>query len=311
VSEDLIDERASRWLAARDAGSLAPNEAEELNRWLEADIRHRVAYLRLEAAWRRAERLRDLRPYDRAPDPDLLAAPARNRRWPIALAASLVLSLLAGAWAWQNHWSWQKYETEVGGFERVLLEDGSVTDSDVRVRLRDSRREIRLLRGEGRFQVAPDAARPFTVAAAGADVRAVGTAFTVRVYDSAQVDVLVAEGKVAVASEHVQRTPPLNAGESAVVLPDRVSVSRIEPQALARRLAWTSGRLDFRGESLADAVREFNRYNRRKIVIRNPDIAALRVGGSFTATDPGSFASALGSAFDVRVAEDGENIVLR
>jgi transmembrane sensor len=158
------------------------------------------------------------------------------------------------------------------------------------------------VRGEGRFQVAPDADRPFTVAAAGAAVRAVGTAFTVRLHESAQVDVMVSEGKVAVASENVQRTPPLSAGDTAVVLPDRVSVSRVEPQLLERRMAWTTGRLDFRGE--------FNRYNRRKILIRNPDLSGLRVGGSFTATDPQSFASALSSAFDIRVTEDGENIVL-
>ena len=53
---------------------------------------------------------------------------------------------------------------------------------------------MRLLRGEGRFQVAHDATRPFIVSAADADVRAVGTAFTVRLRESAQVDVLVSEG---------------------------------------------------------------------------------------------------------------------
>lgn len=313
MSDESIELQASRWLAAQDSGVLSREQAWEFNRWLDADIRHRVAYLRLEATWRRAERLRDLKPLDRVANPDLLAKPTR-RRWPVALAASLVIALFAGGWAWQQHFSWQRFETQVGGFERIVLEDGSVidlnTDSDVRVRLRSSRREIRLLRGEGRFQVAPDAHRPFTVAAAGAAVRAVGTAFTVRLHESTQVDVMVSEGKVAVASENVPRTPPLSAGEAAVVLPDRVSVSRIEPQLLERRMAWTTGRLDFRGETLGEAVSEFNRYNRRKILIRNPELSGLRVGGSFTATDPQSFASALSSAFDIRVAEDGENIVL-
>ena len=54
--------------------------------------------------------------------------------------------------------------------------------------------------------------RPFTVAAADTAVRAVGTAFTVRLRDSEQVDVLVAEGKVAVASEQVPDPPPQLAG---------------------------------------------------------------------------------------------------
>jgi transmembrane sensor len=315
VSDAQIEQRASLWLAARDAGATTPEQAEEFNRWLDADIRHRVAYLRLEANWKRAEKLRDLKPLDRRTDPDLLAQPAR-RRWPLALAASVLAVAVAGGWAWQQHFSWQRFETQVGGFERIVLEDGSVidlnTNSQVRVRLRNQQREVRLVRGEGRFQVAPDAQRPFTVEAADTAVRAVGTAFTVRLHESERVDVLVSEGKVAVASVRVQRSPALSAGEAAVVLPDRVSVSRVEPQVLARRMAWTNGRLEFRGESLAEAVLEFNRYNRQQIRLAAPDLATLRVGGSFAATDPRSFVDALASAFGLSVASsDEETIVLR
>jgi transmembrane sensor len=307
---DLIESRASRWLAARDAGEATAEEAAEFNRWLDADIRHRVAFLKLEATWRRADRLRDVRPLDRAVDPELLGAPKLHRRWSMGLAAGLVLALLTGVWVYQQHLSWQHYETRIGGFSRIVLEDGSVidlnTNSDVRVRF-GTTREVRLLRGEGRFQVAHDSARPFTVTAADAAVRAVGTAFTVRLREGEQVDVLVSEGKVAVASSRVQRTPPLNAGEAAVVLPDRVSVSRVEPQLLARRLAWTSGKLEFRGETLGEAVEEFNRYNRRQIRLATASLGTLRVGGSFGATDPESFASALGSAFKLRVVLDDAN----
>jgi transmembrane sensor len=313
MSPDPIETRASQWLAARDAGSNTPAQAEEFNRWLDADIRHRVAYLRLEAQWRRAEKLRDLKPLDGPVDPDLLA-PKTTRRWPLALAASALL-VLAGGWLYQNHWSWDRFETPVGGLSRIVLEDGSVvdlnTDSDVRVRLREGQRQVRLVRGEGRFQVAHDAGRPFTVEAAGTAVRALGTQFTVRLHGSEQVDVLVAEGKVAVDSSHGQATPPLSAGDAAVLRPDRVSVSRLEPQLVARRMAWTTGRLEFRGETLAEAVAEFNRYNHRQITIASADLAGLRVGGSFAATDPESFTGALASAFRLRVQADTQGIVLR
>jgi transmembrane sensor len=310
VSDDeLIDARASRWLAARDAGDATPAESAQFDRWLEADIRHRVAYLRLEAAWKRADRLRDARPLDREVDPDLLGPPASRRPWLVALAASAAFALLGGVWIYHQRLSWQHYETRVGGFSRIVLEDGSVidlnTNSEVRVRLGD-RREVKLLRGEGRFQVAHDKNRPFTVAAADAAVRAVGTAFTVRLRED-QVDVLVSEGKVAVASAQVQDAPPVSAGEAAVVRPDHVSVSRVEPQLLARRLAWTTGHLEFRGETLGEAVEEFNRYNRRQIHVSAASLAALRVGGSFGATDPESFASALASAFKLRVVLDDAN----
>jgi transmembrane sensor len=306
-----IEEEASRWLAVRDTRGTAANDP-EFDRWLGADIRHRVAYLKLEAAWQRSERLRELKPLDRGADPDLLKI--HRRPWPAAIAASLAfLALAIAAWAYLEL-RWQHYETPVGGFSRVVLDDGSLidlnTNSAVRVRL-GRVREVQLERGEGRFEVAPDSERPFVVTAAGANVRALGTAFTVRLRAPAQVDVLVSEGRVAIASDRVHRAPPLYANEAAVVMPDRVSVTRIGPQLLARRLAWTSGRIVLHGETLAEAIAEFNRYNKRQLAIE-PSIAALSVRGNFDATDPESFAAALASAFHLRIDPfSGEAIVLK
>jgi transmembrane sensor len=309
---ERIEEEASRWLAACDTRDAGANGS-DFSRWLHADIRHRVAYRKLEAAWQRSERLRELKPLDRAADPDLLKV--HRRPWPAAIAASVaLLSIAIGAWVYVEHFRWQRYETLVGGFSRVVLEDGSVidlnTNSAVRVRL-GRVREVQLERGEGRFEVAPDSTRPFVVSAAGANVRALGTAFTVRLRASEQVDVLVSEGRVTIASEHVHRAPPLYANEAAIVLPDRVSVTRIEPQLLARRLAWTSGRIVLQGETLSEAIAEFNRYNKRQLAFE-PSIATLRVGGNFNATDPESFAAALASAFHLRIDPfSGEAIVLK
>jgi transmembrane sensor len=311
-----VEHDASRWLAARDAGATSPAQIAEFNRWLEADIRHRVAYLRLESSWRRIGKLKEMRPLDRAIDPDLLQERDTHRRWPLAIAATLLLAIGIGAFWLHQQYNWQTYETRIGVFSRIVLEDGSIvdlnTDSEVRVRLGAQRREVRLTRGEGRFQVAHDVNRPFVVAANDTAVRAVGTAFTVRLRDASQVEVVVAEGKVAIAAPRVATQSPLAAGESAVVQPGSVSVSAMSPQALERKLAWTAGRLEFRGESLADAVAEFNRYNSRQIRLGHPSLATLRVGGNFKATDPESFAAALASAFNLHVDPAGpDTIVLR
>jgi transmembrane sensor len=317
VKQAEIEIEASRWLSARDAHPPSSEEEAAFNRWIEADIRNRVTYLRLEAGFRRCDRLENLKPVDRAIDPDLLRPHRLRIRWPLALAASLVVALVISAVVLvQTQMGWQQYETLVGGFSRIVLEDGSVidlnTNSEIRVRLRPEHREVRLERGEARFQVAHEPARPFVVSAADASVRAVGTAFSVRLHDSAQVEVLVAEGAVAVRSSRVPHAPPLNAGEAAVLLPDRMSVSRIEPQQLARRLAWTTGKLQFRGEALKVAVAEFNRYNRRQLKLADASLAELRVGGTFNATDPESFADALASTFSLRVEPaNPDAIVLR
>jgi transmembrane sensor len=314
---ELIDQEASRWLAARDAATPSVEDETAFQDWISADIRHRVAYLRLEETWRRSDRLREARPLDREPDADLLRPQRVRGRWSLAMAASLLVGLLFAGYVFvQSQFGWNHYETPVGGFSRIVLEDGSVVDlntnSDVKVRIGSKRREVRLLRGEGRFQVAHDSTRPFVVSAADADVRAVGTAFSVRLHEAQRVDVLVSEGSVAIASARVLHSPPVQAGEVAVLMPDRLSVSRVEPQQIESRLAWTAGKLQFRGETLAAAVEEFNRYNRRRIRLGDASLAELRVGGTFNATDPESFAAALTSTFNLRVEPGApDTIVLR
>ena len=312
---EKIEAEASRWLAARDARSPSPEDDAAFDRWIDEDIRHRVAYLKLESAWHRSDRLRELQPLDRRIDPDLLRPHGMRGRWPMAMAASVVLALVVASVFLARWQTWEHYETPVGGFSRIVLEDGSVidlnTNSELRVRM-GAGREVQLVRGEGRFQVAHDTQRPFVVSAGDAAVRAVGTAFSVRLRESAQVEVFVAEGAVQIDTTHAVQAPPVHAGEAAVLHSDHIAVSRVEPQQLERRFAWTSGQIQLRGETLEDAVNEFNRYNHRQLRLADASLADLRVGGTFSATDPDSFAAAVASTFGVRVdAAQPDAIVLR
>ena len=52
--------------------------------------------------------------------------------------------------------------------------------------------------------------------------------------------------------------------------------------------------------ALPEAVAEFNRYNNRKFVLADPQLATLRVGGSFAATDPKAFVAALERVFGIQ-----------
>lgn len=65
-SSDLndIEARAADWIAERDRsdGQLPPERRTALDSWLAASTAHRIAYLRLEQAWQRANRLRALQP---------------------------------------------------------------------------------------------------------------------------------------------------------------------------------------------------------------------------------------------------------
>lgn len=317
-----IEIQAAEWLARRDAaageGRAADEgrESPEFTAWLASDPRHRAAYLRLAAAWERSASLKRLRPPDGVVDADLLKPHrpgARSRSWraPLALAAGLAAIGFAGLWWAHLSGSRQIYRTEIGGLSRVVLKDGSTvtlnTDTELQVRFSPSRREVMLERGEAQFSVTHDAARPFDVLAGGRVVRAVGTAFDIKLDHGESMEVMVTDGRVALleiarapgTAAFGMAPPTISAGEAALATSQKVTVRRVSATDVARRLAWEVGELSFQGETLADCVAEFNRYNRKKLLVSDPSIASLQIGGNFQALDVDSFVAALGRSFGI------------
>jgi len=75
-------------------------------------------------------------------------------------------------------------------------------------------------------------------------------------------------------------------------------------------VSWRSGFLIFRDTTLGEAVAEFNRYNMHKIVIEDPTVAAMHVGGSFRSTNVDAFVRLLQEGFQIHVDQRDEQIVL-
>ena len=104
------------------------------------------------------------------------------------------------------------YVTAVGQQKSIEMSDGSTlqlnTNSQVEVSYNNSYRNIRLIQGQVHFDVAKNPELPFRVYAGSGRVQAVGTAFTVYLKDK-DVDVLVTEGRVALAALAPTQTPTL------------------------------------------------------------------------------------------------------
>jgi len=347
-----IAARATAWLIRLDRAG-TPELWEELQQWLDSHPRHRAEFIRQRTAWNRCDKLKMLRPSDGTIDADLLsgiewveppeaAEARRSRRTPVRarapqrdrraggvdlsrrgwLAAAAVTGLaVLGVWALAFRDGWQTYVTAIGGRQQITLSDGSRvelnTDSMMRVRINNGRRDIVLMRGEALFHVAHDTNRPFFVTAATTLVRAVGTAFSVRIRADNSVDVFVTEGRVAVGSPRSdaagepQMTQPamaVAAGEAAAVNRGRLTSKHMSAEELGRKLAWTdpSGpRLSFWGETLNEVVGEFNRYNVRHLSIVDPQIQQIRLGGNFRASDLDGFIETLKS-FHVIAQDPGD-----
>jgi transmembrane sensor len=207
------------------------------------------------------------------------------------------------------------YATRIGQVSRVPLADGSGlvlnADSRARVALRDHERRVELAQGEAWFQVAKDRTRPFVVEAGPVRVQAVGTAFSVRRLGNG-ADVMVSEGIVEawLVGETQPRTR-LIAGQKARVLEGRpVLVQASAVEAIDRKLAWRSNRIELDGETLGEAVADFNRYNRRQVVLADERLAGRRLYGVFRADDPASFARSVALSLGVDIGFEPDRITL-
>lgn len=318
-------EAAAGWLVKQDRG-LTPEEQDEFLDWLAADPKHSawlqthrqvVGDFSLFAQWRPE--------HSDEPNPNLLAPAPRRRRWllPAALlaAASVALAVL---WLTPSVSTPSSTALAEPDLERRVLADGSSVDLNrgtvVTSTFSATERRVTLVQGEALFTVTKDAARPFIVHAAGVDIRAVGTAFNVRLA-SASVEVLVTEGVVRVAPPASADTPEaalnatVQAGQRATVATDRPAppqVAPISPQATARLLSWQPQLLDFSSAPLSSAVAEFNRRNRIQFVIADPELGALPIVASIRSDKVEGFAQFLATVPGVAVERRGsEEIVLR
>ena len=297
--------------------------------WVAEDPAHGVAFAKVEAAWDIAARLRELpRQAEEAlsaPEAEVAIAPAPATDVPVSLRrafafsprivfAALAACILAivGVVALQLDATVDRYRTGVGGRRAIRLADGSVirlnTASSVEVAFGEDRRVVRLLRGEGSFDVARDATRPFIVTAHGAMVRAVGTAFTVRLRADL-TEVTVTHGVVTVRDGGTAERR-VGAGRAAALREGAVAITPLAAGELTRRLAWQQGRLSFDGDTLAQAVEEFNRYRATPIVIGDPALAGVRIGGTFRADRSEDFAGALEQSFGIRAVAGKDGSLL-
>ncbi|WP_157994322.1 FecR family protein [Peristeroidobacter agariperforans] len=253
------------------------------------------------------------------------------RQWKVAAAvAGLAVSFLLGFMA-KVAWLDRAIETELGEWRTESLTDGTKVrvgpDSLLRVSFGDDHRTIRLVRGEAMFDVAEDRARPFYVESEMVGVLAIGTEFRVSRLGGKDV-VAVTEGTVALYRDgrHAVRgalsVAPAQIAETtggvALTAGDQVSITRstrAKPVAKEKvnvnyEQAWAEGWLVYQNTTVGAVASDFNRFNRLKISVAEPSIAARRL--SFfrgSATDPESFVAALATNPDIAVVRDDPNVL--
>ena len=322
-----IDEEAAMWAWRMDSDTVSAADRQAFESWLRRDPRHRRASAELSRVWAALDGLAEAKHGEKIATFPAPGFAPRNRRVWWAAAAAVLLVIAVPVWV-QKGGELQTLATAVGQQRNVTLADGSIvtlnTNTIVETNLRRYSREVYLRKGEAHFQVAHDRFRPFLVHAGDAVVRAVGTQFEVRVRSDQHVDVVVNEGRVEVqsavsepanaAGDHgrVRRRTvvhALSAGQQLSPTGNDYTVVPVSTRQLSSALAWRDGAVVFDGEPLSDAIAEIGRYTDARIIISDPRVAALRVGGRFRTGDVQEFFDALQSALPVSIRRTSDGLV--
>jgi len=259
--------------------------------------------------------------------------PQKRLRWSLGLG---LVTLMAGGLAVLQPWrDIDTYATGVGEQQIVVLRDGTRmslnTATRARVEFASARRTVHIVGGEALFEVAKDVHRPFVVRAAGSEVVALGTVFSVRLApNGTRVDdalaVTLIEGLVTVraATEGPQNgaapARPLllhpgdrirlnGVGDSSSKGAERAVMDLDRPR-IEQVTAWTRSEAVFDDTPLPDAVAEMNRYSRVPIVLGDPSLSSRRISGLFRTGDPAGFARALAALHGLVVHEHPDRLEL-
>lgn len=320
---------AARLFGERAAGAMTGRDEEDLSVWLNQDSRHAQAYAEMERIWTAIDAstmppapaadgpapLPKIRPSTTGGIRAVKQKPAsthhrRGRRslGRTALAACLLMAVFA-----QSGTVFTRLRadavTGVGEQRNVTLPDGSQaflnTDSAIAIDY-DAGRQVRLLRGEAAFTVAPAAGKPFVVAVGDGTVTALGTRFIVRMA-SEETSVAVTEHSVRVHQPNlgdrlIREGEEVDFGPHGIGTPERVSVTEAD--------AWTRGVIRVVNRPLGEVVREIGRYHPGYITVMGSALAARPVNGVFRINDPVHAIDAMEKTLGVHSTRLGSAVIV-
>ncbi|MFK3870836.1 FecR family protein [Pseudoalteromonas rhizosphaerae] len=292
---EAILEQASVWHARMHDSDLQESQGCQLkaqfNTWLLADPLHRVAYDDMSSLW-------DVLAHSELSENDLILEPTvqktfikRVSRPFYAAVASVALFVAIAGVGWQQNWPLRlqsDYYSNVGEQKVVQLDDNSEiilnTNSAIKVNYTKQLREVVLLQGEARFNVAKNSERPFVVNTTQGTVTVTGTQFNISLYsDSATVSLF--EGSVALTSNQARKLRKnLSANQQAKLFSTGIgAVSEFDAAVVN---AWQRGQLVFYSAALSEVVAKLNRYRKGKIIITDDSVNNLQISGVFSINDP-------------------------
>ncbi|MER2490381.1 FecR family protein [Catenovulum sediminis] len=239
----------------------------------------------------------------------------------------------------------QQKNIDLSDGSKIILNSGS----QMRVFYSDRSRDIWLMKGEAYFAVAKDPSRPFSVYANKGRVEAVGTAFSVDLRPNGDINVVVTEGRIALSKingdmgednnkrltqafvggetslftsykKRMKELTQMEAGEYITLLHNidfqqtkakvTQNIRKLSEIELEADQAWRNGELVFTGQTLVQVVNELERYTTEQIIIDDPAIESLQIGGRFRANQTDTLFENLKANFNLKIVKKSDGKVI-
>jgi len=347
-NSDIISE-ACAWIAQIETGSLTPADVHALKEWMQRSPRHTQEIKRLARLSAELNVLSDLQPALGEAAEYYRPVRRHSGGWWCTFLRSRYLGTMAsvlliamfflsrGLFLSQTP---THIETSVGGYLEQTLADGSVvqlnTDTRIDIDYDDNQRQIFLRQGEAFFQVAHNPDRPFMVHVNDKTIRAVGTAFAIRLNgaqnDNQEIMVTVTEGAVQLQTQvpskvskeqagagddggkmkplvaNADKEAPvvhavLRAGQRLILPAMEIApkIDSINQDEIRQSLSWRDGFFEFSETPLEEVIQEFDRYTDINIEIADPALRMRKFTGIFPIGDLDTLVETLQTAYGIEV----------
>ena len=252
-----------------------------------------------------------------ASTPSVGSSAARRWRGPVfAVAAALTAMVGIAQWRGGDTGTAQVYATTVGQRDSVRLSDGSTvvlapgSRLTVAAGFRRGHREV-TLDGAAFFEVQHDGAHPFVVHSRGAEIRDIGTAFSVNTDVNGRVSVAVTHGIVALRDTTAGSAAPveLRAGDRGVLGAGTLAVAR--GTVTEDDMSWTRGQLVYRDAPLAEVQADVRRWYGIELQVADAALAGRTLTATFRGDSAAQVVQVIALALGANVVQHGDTILLQ
>ncbi len=309
VSNDEIEEIAIKWFLRLKEGLLTKDEKDEFKDWLFV-LEHKKAFEEISGTWKVLDEYKPT--YIKSKTS--INNPSYSRRSFLYIATSVVLFL--GVYGLYDYYKLtpvfsRTFISDVKETMEVTLSDGTKVFLDANTKLEVvyymQKRETKVHYGQVMFSVTSNKEKPFYVNADDVVVTVVGTRFSVRNIEG-EIKVAVQEGHVKVENKKKHQIFNLLASDGIIKNNKNFELYQIKvsPEIIG---TWRFGRISFENESLENVLKEFARYGEKRLVA-SPEVANIKITGSFDITHGGNFVTALPDVIPIKYINDGEYLMI-